>query len=117
MPTKKHRKPPTTPDLIKARNSPDGEEQRDAHTYCHDFSCYAHRDDYNWGFRIYRTTYPPACPDSDLARAIQVLHEYIRYSCFEDLVYSPFGTGTGTGIKTYDAYGNLTDVSSDSPEQ
>ncbi|KAM0706011.1 hypothetical protein Q7P35_007371 [Cladosporium inversicolor] len=108
---KKPPKPPTPADLREARESPKGEELRDAHTYCHELSCYGSRDDYHWGFRIYRTTHPPSCPDKDFSRAIQVLNEFIRYSCFEDL--------------TYDSSGTITDISSgadaiatnDNPEQ
>lgn len=86
---KKPPKPPTPSDLREAREPPADEGARDAHTYCHELSCYASRDDYHWGFRIYRTAYPPACTDSDFDRAIQVLNEYIRYSVFEDLTCDP----------------------------
>ena len=102
MPTEKPR-PPKPADLSEAREPPKGEEDRDAHGYCHDISCYAGRDDYHWGFRIYRTSYPPACTDSDFDQAIQVLQEYIRYSCFEDI--------------EYDGSGNVTNASDDKPEQ
>lgn len=42
---------------------------------------------YTWGFRIYRTTYSdPSNPNSDndaaFARAIEILHEYMRYELF-----------------------------------
>ena len=40
---------------------------------------------YTWGFRIYRTTYGPpnkSSNDADFARAIEVLHEYMRYELF-----------------------------------
>ena len=40
---------------------------------------------YTWGFRIYRTTYGPpnkSSTDADFARAIEVLHEYMRYELF-----------------------------------
>ena len=102
MPTEKPR-PPKPADLSEAREPPKGEEDRDAHGYCHDISCYAGRDDYHWGFRIYRTSYPPACTDSDFDQAIQVLQEYIRYSCFEDI--------------QYDDSGNITNASDVKPEQ
>jgi hypothetical protein len=40
---------------------------------------------YTWGFRIYRTTYrnPDSSPnDAAFARAIEILHEYMRYELF-----------------------------------
>lgn len=37
--------------------------------------------DYTWGFRIYRTTYR-AGSDTDFARAIDILNEWIRDECF-----------------------------------
>ena len=102
MPTKKP-KPPRPIDLIEAKEAPEGEEDRDAHGYCHEISCYAGRDDYHWGFRIYRTAYSPSCTDVDLNRAMKVLQEYMRYSCLEDIEYG--------------ASGNITNASDDKPEQ
>ena len=93
---KKPPKPPTPVDLREAREPPEDEDLRDAHTYCHELSCYASRDNYHWGFQIYRTAYPPSCSDTDLNRAIKVLNEYIRYSVFEDLTYDPSGTITNS---------------------
>lgn len=107
---KKPPKPPTPPDLREARELPADEDQRDAHTYCHDLSCYGSRDDYHWGFQIYRTTYPPACTDFDFDRAIQVLNEYIRYSVFEDLSYDP---SSGTITNSYASSA----VATDKPER
>lgn len=102
MPAEKPR-PPKPADLSQARAAPEGEEDRDAHSHCREISCYAGRDDYHWCFRIYRTTYSPACTDSDFNRALEVLQEYIRYSCFEDI--------------EYDGSGNITNASGDKPEQ
>lgn len=44
-----------------------------------------HRDNYNWGFQIYRTAYSPACPDSEFERALAILHEYMRFECFVEV--------------------------------
>jgi hypothetical protein len=102
MPTKKP-KPPRPTDLTEAREAPEGEEDRDAHGYCHEISCYAGRDDYHWRFRVYRTAYAPSCSDGDFHQAIKVLQEYMRYACFKEI--------------GYDGSGNITNASNDKPEQ
>lgn len=43
------------------------------------------RDDYNWGFQLYRTVYSPACSDADFERAVETLHEYMRWGCFYEV--------------------------------
>jgi hypothetical protein len=39
-------------------------------------------NDYTWGFRIYRTTYNAPNSDARFAKALEVLNDYIRFSCF-----------------------------------
>jgi hypothetical protein len=51
---------------------------------------------YTWGFRIYRTTYgsPNASNDADFARAMDILHGYMRYELFR-YNYDPGSTLDG----------------------
>jgi hypothetical protein len=46
-------------------------------------------NDYTWGFRIYRTTYKRPDSDARFAKAIEVLNEYVRFTCFSADVNRP----------------------------
>jgi hypothetical protein len=46
-------------------------------------------NDYTWGFRIYRTTYNAPDSDARFANALEVLNDYIRFSCFKRDPHKP----------------------------
>lgn len=73
---------PIPPELEQAtENLADGEELRESHDFLHEIARCCARDDYKWGFRIFRTCYPPTCSDANFDRAMEILHEYMRFSC------------------------------------
>lgn len=102
MPTEKP-KPPRPRELTEARQPAAGQPEREAHTFCRELTKYAGRDDYHWGFRLLRTAYSPTCTDKDFEKAVEVLHEYMRYYCFQDI--------------KYDDSGNIVSQYDDKPEQ
>lgn len=67
---------------IKARV---GDGSRWTPNFCEDLCCYGIRDEYTWGFRIYRTVYSPGS-DAEFEKAMVTLEAYQRSECFEDVV-------------------------------
>lgn len=76
------RKPPAELLEIKPRR---GDGSRRSPGFCEDLCCYGGRDDYRWGFQIYRTIYYPGS-DEDFKKAIATLQAYQKHECSEDVV-------------------------------
>lgn len=60
---------------------------RTSEQHCDEIRRYCKRDDYHWGFWIYRTSYSSGSND-DFQRALDVFHAYMHAECFEDVVQS-----------------------------
>lgn len=59
-------------------------DYRTSYRGCKTLICQENKDDYTWGFRIYRTTYS-STSDLDFDKAMKVFREYMRYECFMDV--------------------------------
>lgn len=60
------------------------DEHRDSYLRCKALCLKGARDDYTWGYRIFRTSYSQPNSDAEFQKAIDVLQEYIRHECYED---------------------------------
>lgn len=81
--------PESLADLQEAKQAPEGED-RDAHIFCQDLFKYGGHV-YSWGYMAYRTACSPACANDDFDKAMEVLTEYVRYSCFMEIDYNGNG--------------------------
>lgn len=68
-------------DLWDASEDQPGEGTRESRTWCEHIRHYGDKDDYTWGFSIYRTVYRPGS-DEQFATAINIIDQWVRYRVY-----------------------------------
>lgn len=93
----------TPQDLRDAARERLEEDIRESRVYCDEISTWAGKDDFTWGFTIYRTVYRPGS-DEQFSHALGIIDQWIQTKVFSE-------------VELYEKYNSLPEPADSEPNQ